>query len=118
MANHTAVGLECQRLSLATTKPCHCCGRVLKRDIRKKTGRAMYRHKCQHGEWCVAGNGLVNVHANTPRCQECRKARHAEDLAAIRAAERTTEITPGIAAALEGERNRPLVRPKMLAKRP
>jgi hypothetical protein len=80
MANHTAVGLECQRLSFATTKPCHCCGRVLKRDIRKKTGRAMYRHKCPHGEWCIAGNGLVNVHANTPRCRECRKAQQAGDI--------------------------------------
>ena len=88
MANHTAVGLECQRLSFATTKPCHCCGRVLKRDIRKKTGRAMYRHKCPHGEWCIAGNGLVNVHANTPRCRECRKAQQAGDIHAAGLLER------------------------------
>ena len=40
------------------------------------------------------------------------------DLAAIRAAEQDAEITPEIAAALNGERNRATVEPKALPKRP
>lgn len=39
-------------------------------------------------------------------------------LAAIRAAEQDAEITPEIAAALDGERNRATVGPKSLPKRP
>ena len=38
-------------------------------------------------------------------------------LAAIRSAEQDAAITPEIAAALTGERNRPLVRPKTLPRR-
>lgn len=55
--------------------------------------------------------------ANTPRCLECRKSRHAEGLAAVRAAEKDAEITPEIAAAMEGERNRATVNPKSLPTR-
>ena len=65
-----------------------------------------------------AGNGLVNAHANTPHCSECRKARHSEDLAAILAAERDAEITPEIAAALDGKQNRATVGPQALPNRP
>ncbi len=49
--------------------PC-ICGRT---DVRKmpRSGKRRYRHKCPHGEWCVAGHPLLGTHANHPQCKKC-----------------------------------------------
>jgi hypothetical protein len=60
------------------TKVCHCCGReIARRNV--GGGKALHRHKCPHGHWCVAGDRLDGHHANQPRCRECLNIKRAKD---------------------------------------
>ena len=51
---------------------CGMCGRWIATDLRKHSGKGMFRHKCPHGKWCPRGERLT-AGDNEPRCKECRK---------------------------------------------
>lgn len=54
---------------------CRVCG--MPTSPRKHSGfntnRAMLKHKCPHGQWCVAGRKGQMSQALTATCPECRR---------------------------------------------
>lgn len=63
--------------------PCGACGRRVAgrtrtQRINGRGGKHRVRHKCPHGEWCVAGHRLANQGWNWPDCSECYRERCAE----------------------------------------
>lgn len=58
--------------------PCMCCGKVV--AVRHRTqntsvyaGKGRVRHKCPHGEWCIAGQFTHGF--NWPKCKTCMAER-------------------------------------------
>lgn len=58
--------------------PCRLCGTPTRR--RKRSGfankRSMLKHKCPHGEWCVAGRKGQMGQTLTAWCKECNRLGH------------------------------------------
>lgn len=58
--------------------PCHCCKRVVAWPAQAGRYKRRVRHKCPHGQWCLAGDRLLGTASNWPRCLTCLNARRAE----------------------------------------